>query len=638
VFNGSPYEPGRTPPPCPEARPFKIPRYGTHYLAEGHVIIKGMNPAKRFRSLHLHEKRFRTRRCRVPLQLPSILMDTNLWDEFSASRMRRIRSRRQPQMPPADFILYNAIVYTMDDAQPRASALAVCDNHFVDVGRCKNLFNTYPDARRIDAGQRTVVPGFIDAHAHLQDLGLSLHRADVSGARSADAVVDRLLSFTNTQDPTNRDWLLGHGWDETEWTSGPPPARPLLDSAFPNRPVWLTRTDVHAGWANTAALERTVSLARLRRMGNPDGGAIRRDARGRPTGILVDSAMALVEDHIPPTSPEQRDRALSTALEHTARHGITGLHDAGVDRPTIRRFQRFIDEDAFPLRVSAMIDQRGDTFDFFCDRGPYQGPHGRLQVAAVKFFADGALGSRGAALLEAYADDPGNDGLLRQSPDALRADVRPATECGFQVCTHAIGDRANRIVLDAYEAAREAGMAVRRPRIEHAQVLHPQDLPRFGSLDVIASVQPIHATSDMDWVVDRLGPQRTDGAYAWNSLRSAGARLAFGSDAPVEPIDPLRGLHAAVTRQDDDGLPPTGWHPSERISRSTALYAYTEGAAYAACREDVVGSITPGKRADFVVLSQDIMEIPPTQLLDTRVLATYLDGTPTYVDSEWPVT
>jgi len=537
----------------------------------------------------------------------------------------------------ANFVLYNARVYTVDPNRPTATAFAVRNGRFQAVGDDADVTAACPAAPSLDAGGKTVVPGFIDAHAHLEELGISLRRADLTDASSPDAVVEQLRAFVSAHNLQENAWLRGHGWDETRWSTTSPPTRYLLDEAFPKRPVWLIRTDVHAGWANTAALEASVGLSRLREMSAPDGGRIERGAHGEPTGVLVDAAMALVEDHIPAPPPSERDRALSAALGHTAERGITGLHDAGVDLDTIRRYQAFIEDDAFPLRVYAMMNGRGDTLDHFCKHGPLHHDSGRLTVESVKFFADGALGSRGAALLNDYSDDPGNRGLLLQDEDSFRKNVNRAVTCGFQVNTHAIGDRANRVVLDAYEAAMNAcAQSVRRPRIEHAQVVAPEDRSRFGELGVIASVQPLFAPSDMNWAPARLGPERIHHAYAWKRLREAGAPLAFGSDAPVEPIDPIRGFHAAVARQTPEGRPEGSWHPSERVSRSTALQAYTLGAAYASFQEDRVGSITPGKRADFAVLSQDLMEVPASRLLDTAVIATYLDGDPIYKQNAWP--
>jgi len=540
-------------------------------------------------------------------------------------------------MAAPSYVVHNATVYTADPRRPTATAFAVRDGQFRAVGDDATVRNGLPSAPRIDAGGQTVVPGFIDAHAHLHELGHALRRADLTGAGSPSAVVERLRAFADEHDLPPNAWLRGHGWDETAWPDTPSPTRDPLDAAFPDRPVWLTRTDIHAGWANTAALAATVGAERLRRMEDPEGGRIVRDAEGRPTGVLVDQAMSVVEDRMPPPSDAQRKRALRTALDHAARRGVTGVHDAGVDREQISRFRRFIETDAFPLRVYAMVLGESNAFDHFCDHGPLHHPSGRLDVASTKFFADGALGSRGAALLRDYADDAGNRGLLRHAPEAFRRRVQAAVEAGFQVNTHAIGDRANRMVLDAYAAAaEEADAPLRRPRIEHAQVVAPTDRPRFADLGVIASVQPSHAPSDRDWAGARLGPDRLGRAYAWRSLRAAGARLALGSDAPVEPLDPIRTIHAAVTRRTLDGCPEGGGRPGERLSRETALRAHTQGAAYAAGQDDRVGTITPGTQADWVALSRDLMTVPPEEMPDTAVLATYLGGRRVHANADWP--
>lgn len=539
-------------------------------------------------------------------------------------------------MGPIAYVLHNAQIYTVDDRRPTATALAVKENRFAAVGDSKRLRRAYSDLAQIDAQGATVIPGFIDAHAHLLQTGLSLRRADLNGTQSPAEVVHRLQSFVSEHELAEDAWLRGHGWDQNEWPTSRSPSRMELDLAFPKRPVWLTRTDVHAGWANTAALEATVGVDTLHGMGNPEGGRIRRDEKGRPTGVLVDDAMGLVEDEIPPPTGRTRRRALTAALDHTARHGITSLHDAGTDLDEIQRYRRFIEDDRFPLRAYAMIDGVGDTFRHFSEHGPLHHPSGRLDVASVKLFADGALGSRGAALLEDYSDDPGNRGILLASAEELQQNIHRVVEAGFQPNTHAIGDRANRLVLDAYEAAMtDAAANDRRPRIEHAQVVAPSDRARFGSLDAVACVQPLFATSDMDWAPSRLGPDRIDSAYAWKSLQEAGARLAFSSDAPVESIDPIQGFHAAVTREDEGGNPKARWHANERVSRTTALRAYTEGPAYASFQEDTVGSISPGQRADFAVLSGNIMTAAPRHLLDVETLATYLDGSPIYARSDW---
>jgi predicted amidohydrolase YtcJ len=526
--------------------------------------------------------------------------------------------------PAADYVVHNATVYTVNADQPRAEAFAVRDDRLVMVGTEATILDAYPDADRVDAGGQTIVPGLIDAHVHLMGLGRSLLQANLIGAASKDAVIDTLKAFAS--DLPEGAWLQGRGWDQNDWPSTGFPTRQDLDAAFPDRPIYLERIDGHAGWVNTAAIEQTVGMQTLQGMDDPAGGSIRRDDDGVPTGILIDAAAGIITSQIPEYSDERLDDALRRALDQTARHGLTSVHDAGVTRSDVERYQRFIEEGRFPVRMYAMIGGRGDTFDSFCREGTIA-TGDRLRVQSVKLYVDGALGSRGAALLDDYTDDTGNRGLLMKQPDVLRQDVMDAVRCGFQVNIHAIGDRANRVTLDAFEAAFDSlGTGIGRHRVEHAQILHPDDLSRFAGLDVIASMQPTHATSDMPWARARLGEERLDGAYAWQSLQESGAHLAFGSDFPVEDVDPIEGFHAAVTRQDAENLPEGGWLPQETVSRESALHAFTLGAAYAAFQEQETGSLEAGKKADFVMLSQDIMQVPDERLLDTRVIATYIDG------------
>lgn len=533
-----------------------------------------------------------------------------------------------PAQAQADMVLHNARIYTMNDDQPEAEALAARDGRILMVGTDAEVLDAYPDAERVDAGGRTVVPGLIDAHVHLMGLAQSLIRADLVGTESKQDIINRLQDFADNL-PEDA-WLLGRGWDQNDWPEQQFPTRADLDEAFPDRPVWLTRIDGHAAWANTAALE-AVGLDSLRQMDDPEGGTILRGDAGEPTGVFIDAAMSIIGSQVPDPSDEELDRALELALDETAKYGLTGVHEAGIDRETVERYQRFIDGGRFPIRNYAMIGGRGDTFDYFCDEGPIYNYADRLAVRSVKFYIDGALGSRGAALLEDYSDDEGNRGLLQQQPETFRQNVHDAMECGFQVNTHAIGDRGNRIVLDTYEEAMAAtGRTIGRHRVEHAQILAPSDIPRFAELGVIASVQPTHATSDMYWAEERLGPERIEGAYPWRSLLDRGARIAFGSDFPVEQVDPLLGFYAAVTRQDAEGWPEGGWHPEERVTRKEALRGFTLDAAYAAYQEDELGSLEPGKFADFVVFSRNIMEVDPSDILDAEVIATYLGGEAIY--------
>jgi hypothetical protein len=524
----------------------------------------------------------------------------------------------------ADWVLHNAQIYTVNDDQPEAEAMAVRGARILMVGSDQDVLATYPDARRVDADGRTVVPGLIDAHVHLMGLAESLIQVDLVGTSSKQDIIERLEDFA--QDLPDGAWLTGRGWDQNDWSEQDFPTRQDLDAAFPDRPVWLTRIDGHAAWGNTAALE-AVGMDRLQAMDDPEGGSIRRAADGTPTGVFIDAAMGIVEQEVPDPPSSELDRALDLALQETARYGLTSVHEAGINRSTIQRYQRFIDNNRFGLRVYAMIGGRGETFDYYCDAGPIHNYQDRLAVRSVKFYIDGALGSRGAALLDDYADDAGNRGLLLQQPGPFQENVRTAMACGFQVNSHAIGDRGNRIVLDAYEAAMDSlGSTLGRHRVEHAQILAPSDIDRFAELGVIASVQPTHATSDMYWAEDRLGPERIEGAYAWRSLTDSGARLALGSDFPVEQVNPLLGFYAAITRQDAEQWPEGGWHPEERLTRREALRGFTLDAAYSAFQEDELGSLEPGKLADFVILSHDIMEVRPPTILDTEVVATYLGG------------
>lgn len=531
----------------------------------------------------------------------------------------------------ADYVIHNARIYTVNSEQPNAQALAVRGDRFLMVGSDAQLLGVYPDARRIDAAGRAIVPGLIDAHAHLMGRGVSLLRADLVGTTSKADVLQRLKDFEERL--PDGAWLTGRGWDQNDWPTQSFPTRFDLDQAFPARPVWLERIDGHAAWANTAALE-AVGFDKIREAEDPQGGKIVRDADGAPTGVFIDAAAALVDRDVPGLSDEERVEALKLALEETARFGLTGVHDAGIGLDDVELYRRAIADGWFDLRLYGMISGRGATFDRICDEGLIL--EDRLTVRSVKFYMDGALGSRGAALLEPYSDAPETSGLLQTTSEEFTEDVKAALACGFQVNTHAIGDRGNRVVLDAYETAMDvAGPSAGRHRIEHAQIVHPDDISRFRTLDVIAAMQPTHATSDMYWAADRLGADRLEGAYAWRSFLDEGVPLAFGSDFPVESANPLLGFFAAVSRQDAEGWPAGGWLPDQRVTRAEALRAFTLGAAFAAFQENELGSIESGKRADFVVLSRDVMTVPLQEVLDAEVVATYLDGKGVYLRSDW---
>ena len=521
-----------------------------------------------------------------------------------------------------------ARIHTMDVANPAASGMAYDKNgRILAVGDVEALAKRYPQARRQDLGKATLVPGLIDAHAHVGGLGLAMITADLVGTRDKAEILQRLRTHAKTLKPG--EWLIGGGWDQNDWPEKVFPSAADLDAAFPDRPVWLSRVDGHAGWANSAAM-RAVRRS-LAGAWQPDGGRIDRTAAGEPTGLFIDNAMLLLEQARPPMSETTIEHALRLAMRAAASQGLTGVHDAGVSLAELRRFQRLADRGQLPLRITAMADGDSDALESLCRDGLYRHRSGRLQMRTVKLYADGALGSRGAAMLEDYSDDHGNRGLMVMSPAQLATAVAKAKRCGVQAATHAIGDRGNRETLDVYAKALGAdATGDHRWRIEHAQVLASKDLPRLAGMHVIASMQPTHATSDMPWAQDRVGPERIVGAYAWRQLRDSGARLALGSDFPVERGDPRLGLASAVTRADADGLPVGGWYPNEKLTAYEALRGFTLDAAYAGFAEAEVGSLQAGKRADFLVLAEDPLAVPGEALRALRVLATYVDGQPVY--------
>lgn len=468
----------------------------------------------------------------------------------------------------------------------------------------------------IDGQGRVLLPGLIDAHGHVSSLGLARLAVDLVGTRSRDEALDRIASYAAAN--PNLPWIVGRGWNQELWAVREFPTAADIDARGIDRPVWLRRIDGHAGWANGAALAKAGIDERR---ADPDGGAILRDGNGRATGVLVDRAMELVDAVVPTPTISIRDRALDLAFDELAADGVTSVHDAGISLTEARLYQARAAAGLLPIRVYAMLAGLETVHAF---GAPFASPDERLVVRSMKLTADGALGSRGAALLEPYADAPTNRGLVIESAEALAAKIRNARELGYQVNVHAIGDAANRNVLDAYAAA--GATASERHRIEHAQIVALDDIARFATLGIVPSMQPIHATSDRAMAIERLDSPRLAGAYAWRRFLDLGLRIPVGSDFPVEPVNPFLGWHAAVTRQDLDGQPPGGWLPDQKMTAAEVFRAFTVDAAYAAFQEHSLGTLAPGSWADFILLDADPFTVEPRAIADVRVLETWVGG------------
>jgi len=532
------------------------------------------------------------------------------------------------QQQPADLVILNARVYTADVNRPVAEAFAVRGGRIAFVGSSRGaLALVGPRTERLDLASRTVIPGMVDAHAHLLGLGQALRTVNLVGTRSYDEVIGRVVERARTARPG--EWIRGRGWDQNDWADTRFPTHQALSRAVPNNPVYLTRVDGHAALVNAKALELAQVTAATP---DPTGGRFIRDSAGNPTGVLVDGAQGVVGRVIPAASrAELREQTLA-AIAEANRWGLTGIHDAGVDADGIAVYEDLARAGKYDLRNYVMVRSDDSTLDAFMKRGRQIGLYdGRLWIRSIKLVADGALGSRGAALLEPYSDDAGNTGLITTTPERIKSVAVRALRAGFQVNVHAIGDRANRMLLDQFEAAfKEVPVADHRFRIEHAQILRYQDIPRFAELDVIPSMQGSHQTSDMYWVPNRLGWARSQGAYAWRSLLNTGVVIPNGSDFPVEAVNPLISFHSLFTRQDADNFPPGGWFPEQRTTRQEALWSITLWPAYAAFMENESGTLTAGKYADFVVLDQDIMSVAPEEVLKTSVVLTVLGGRVVY--------
>ena len=535
--------------------------------------------------------------------------------------------------PKADLVLFNGNIYTLNTTEPKAEALAVTDGKIVYVGNNVNANQWVADTTQIiDLEGKTLTPGFIEGHGHLMGIGQNLINLDLLNTRSYDEIIEMVKA--KVEEVEYGEWILGRGWHQDKWFVLPEnmidgfPAHNKLSEISPNNPVVLSHASGHMVLANAKALE----LAGINKdTPDPDGGTIFKDLGGNPTGILNETAERLVKTIIPEDSDERKIQTLNMAIEACLENGITSFHDAGVKQKTIDLYESFLKNGLLKIRLYVMLDgKEEELLKNWYETGPQIGLGDNfLTIRSIKLYADGALGSRGALLLEDYEDAPGIQGLRLTPADYIMRVTEQGTKSGFQICTHCIGDRANHEVLDMYEIILKSDTTMANPRfrIEHAQHIAPDDIPRFGQLGVIPSMQAIHMSSDRPWAIDRLGEKRiVEGAYMWQELIATQANVMNGTDAPVEPINPLASFYASVTRQTLEGKPESGYEPDQRMTRNQALRAYTINNAYGAFEEDIKGTIEIGKVADFTVLSKDIMKIPASEILTTEVEYTIVNG------------
>lgn len=517
---------------------------------------------------------------------------------------------------PADLILYHGKVYTVDSVFAMAEAFAVKDGKIVAVGTDEAIRSGYAATKEIDAGGKAVYPGFIDAHAHFVRYGQSLFTAGLFGSTSFEEVVQRVQQFAAAH--PGQPWILGRGWDQNKFPGKSFPDNDLLNRLFPATPVVLGRVDGHALIANAKALE----LAGVRPGQTLAGGSIE-TKNGRLTGILIDNAQELIYSRIPELSAADFAVQMDAGQQKCFAQGLTTVTDCGLDLADIRRIDSLQKAGLLKMRVYVMLSDKRDNLDYYLPKGPYK--TSLLYVKGVKAYADGALGSRGACLLQPYDDKPGWRGFLLSSPAHFDSLARELAGTDFQLCTHAIGDSANRVILQIYNKYL-SGKNDKRWRIEHAQVIDTADFGLFGKTSVIPSVQPTHATSDMYWAGERLGAARLKGAYAYRQLLQQNGWLPLGTDFPVEDISPFKTFLAAVFRTDAKGYPSGGFQPENALGREEAIRGMTIWAAKADCLEHEIGSLETGKSADFIILDKDLMQVGQGEVLDTKVVATYAGG------------
>lgn len=553
-----------------------------------------------------------------------------------------------PKNPSATLLIYGGPIYTMDSVQTLVEAVAVKDNKILFSGSLENAKQFEDDnTKLIDLKGKTMTPGLIEGHGHFMGLGYNELNIDLINTTSYQEVIDAVAAAVEKAAPG--EWITGRGWHQSKWTEMPEDTvngfqtHYRLSEVSPDNPVYLSHASGHAGFANAAAMD-LAGLQVLSKEGlNPydvEGGEVMRDGLGRPTGIFNERAQNIITQHIPETTPEKDAMAFELAIDACHRNGITGFHDAGIGRETIALYEKMKSEGKMKTRLYAMLTGWDkDLLGEWYQKGPHIDQDHLFTIRSVKLNCDGALGSRGAWLLESYSDRPGHFGHETLPMEFVKETALNGLEYGFQVCSHAIGDRANREILDRYESALIESpeyMENHRFRIEHAQHLHPDDIPRFAELGVIPAMQAVHMSSDRPWAIDRLGEQRIkEGAYMWQTLLQSGVPIVNGTDVPVEPLNPIASLYASISRKTLKGTPEGGYEPEQKMTREQALRSYTLDAAYGAFEEGIKGSIVEGKLADFTIYSQDIMTVPEEEFLNTEIAMTIFDGKVVYdKDSE----
>jgi hypothetical protein len=534
----------------------------------------------------------------------------------------------QGKRQPVDLVLTNGVIHTVDEKNPTAQAIAIAGDRIVFVGSNAAAQNWVSGQTRVvDLGGKTVVPGLIDSHYHFQGVGKRAFDLNLDGCKSLDEFLSRIQNWTTGKQPG--DWITGRGWMEEDWPDKKFPTRTELDRIVPELPVYLNRADGHMALVNSKALEIAGITEATP---NPAGGEILKDPRGKLNGLLVDKAMSLVNRHIPSNSAEMQEKFALQANAVALAYGLTTIHDAGSGWETINLWKRLYNEGKMQIRIYEFVRGPGNDVETLLQKGAEIGLfENHLTIRGIKISIDGALGSRGAALLENYSDE-NTHGLFLWQDDQVYPTIKAATEKGLQVAIHAIGDAANRKVLDLYERAfsevpiEKRKIADPRFRIEHAQIVDPTDIPRFKKLGVIPSMEASHAIGDLHFAIRRLGLNRLSGAYAWRTFIDQGNYIAGGSDAPVEEGNPMLEFYASVARRDTTGFSTAGWHPELRMTRAEALQSLTIWGAMAALEEDLKGSLAPGKLADLVVLDRDLMTAPEKELFQIKVLLTMVGG------------